>query len=545
MKHLLILFLIVSFSVSKAQKTNVPHRPKIVVGIVVENMRYDYITKLWTVFDETGFRRLIDYGSNCKSTYLDYAYTQSAPGFATIATGCNPSDHGIIAERWYNRLLNSEEFCVGDPEFSTVGGKPFENNSSPKKLLTTTLGDQMKIAFNKQSKVFSISLYPESSVLTSGYLADGAFWLDLSTGEWCTSRFYMDELPTWLVRLNNRKQPDVYMDASWVPVQNESSYFVTEDDMNEYEIGLKGRTYFPYSILKLADNYRKYKILTEIPHGNTLVKNAALELIKHEKLGKDFTPDLLTICFSAGKGVVKNFGVQSKEIQDVYLRLDKEIGHLLKYLDEQFGKENCLVYLTSSSGTADYPKYTSKFGLPGGYFKHMQAVALLKSYLNAVYGKGEWVKYYNKQQIYLDRSLIEKSNLSLREVQTIAANFLIQFSGVANVLTSTALSESNFTNGAFSKMQNSFSAKRSGDLFLILDAGWMEQTVNSCTDNNSPYIYDTHVPLIWWGWKIQPNTLYRTLSLCDVVPTIATFLNVEPPSKASGNVIWELIENKN
>lgn len=520
-----------------------PHKPKLIVGIVVEQMRYDYISKFWTIFEEEGFRRMFTYGANCKNTYLEYAYTQSAPGFASIATGCPPSQHGIVSDKWYNYLKNEEVDCIEDSDYKTVGGKPHEQNSSPRQLLSSTLSDQLKIATHNKAKVYSVALEPSSAVLTSGYLSDGAYWIDEVNGKWSTSSFYATKLPSWLDKINDENQPDYYLTQTWDYLKDENLYEISNPDKSEFELGFDKRNYFPYNLQKYTSSFRTYKFLQEIPQGNTLVKDMAVNLIMEENLGKDFTTDMVTICFNSGAGVANRFGINSREIQDYYLRLDQEIGSLLSFIEKEIGKENCVVYLTSSSGSSQDPRYLESLRMPGGYFKHMQAVALLKSYLNAVYGEGDWVKHYHKQQLYLNRSLIENSKLKLEDVQNTAAEFLIQFSGVANVLTSTALQRNNYTSGAFAKIQNSYSQKRSGDILILLESGWIEQTLSSCTDHNTPYSYDTHVPLAWWGWKIERKTIQRNISITDIAITLATFLNVEPPSKTTGNAIWELTGN--
>jgi len=284
----------------------------------------------------------------------------------------------------------------------------------------------------------------------------------------------------------------------------------------------------------------RYKLLRTIPSGNTYTLDFALATMVYENLGKGTNTDFIAITFSAIDNIGHKFGPNSVEIQDAFLRLDQNIGHLLTFIDKQYGKENVLVFLTSNHGVSSIPLFLKENKMPAGYFKYHYSVALLKSYLNALYGEGEWVTSYINQQVYLNRQLIESAKLSLREVQEKVSQFLVQYSGVANTITATDLQTNNFKGGgAFEKMQNSFHQERSGDIILNLESGWIQDKLEA-TDHGSGNVYDTHVPLLWYGWKIKRGSITRNIFIEQIAASLAEFLQIPYPSSCDSEPIDEL-----
>ncbi len=288
-------------------------------------------------------------------------------------------------------------------------------------------------------------------------------------------------------------------------------------------------------------NKSDFSWLNKTPFGNTYTGDFAVNLILNEKLGEDDVTDVLTICFTALENIGSLFGPNSVEVEDAFLRLDKEIGRLLTFLDEQVGKENMLVFLTSDHGVAQIPSYLTDNKIPAGYFNQNGAIALLMSALNNTYGKGDWIRSYHAQQIYLNHTLIEDSKLSLTQMQDYIAQFMLQFSGVANTVTAHTLQTANFTEGVYRKIQNSYNQKRSGDVIINLKAGWVEKSDGS-TGGTSSYSYDSRVPLIWYGWKVGHASITRPVDIIDIAPTISTFLNITFPNSCTGTPLYELVQ---
>jgi predicted AlkP superfamily pyrophosphatase or phosphodiesterase len=523
-----------------------PEKPKLIVGIVVDQMRYDYLSRFYDKFDQNGFKRLMNEGTFCRYAYLNYIFTQTGPGHASIFTGTTPSNHGIVSNEWYIPLRKQKIYCVEDSKMSTVGSTSDNGKCSPQYLMTTTFGDQLKLHYLNKAKVISISLKDRAAILPGGKNPDAAYWYDDATGNFITSSYYMNSLPAWVNDFNAKKLADLYLSRLWSTMLPMNEYTESLRDSNKYELGFnKNQFVFPYDlafISKKNKTEKDYSILKSTPFGNTLVQDFAIAAIISEQLGKDNIPDFLTISFSATDYIGHRFGPRSVEIEDTYLRLDKEIAHLIDFIETEIGKENVLIFLTADHGVADNPQYLNDMNLNGGVFKQYYALSLLRTYLNATYGEGEWVLGYSEQQVFLNRNLIEDAKLSLKDVQEKVASFMIQFNGVANAVTAYSLQNQNYTDGILNAMQNSYNPKRSGDVLIALEPGWIEESPY-LYDHNSSYTYDTHIPLLWYGWKVPRLTINRKVNIIDIVPTLASFLQIEVPMGCTGVPIQELLGN--
>ena len=544
----LFLFISTSFLVQNpvhSQNLKIPpEKPKIVVGIVVSQMRYDYIQRFWEKLDNNGFKLLVDRGTYCRNTSFNYLFSQQGVGHASIATGTTPADHGIVGSEWYLYLQDKVEGSTEDPQQKAVGGDVDNGKYSPKNLMCTTYGDELRLSNNFLSKVFSISPDPAPGIFSAGHTANGSYWFDPRTGNWITSTYYTDTLPGWVADFNAKQFPAIYLKETWTPLYPLDQYTESLPDNNKYETGLKGQVTFPYLLEEMSEirkNKFDYSLLNKTPFGNTYTRDFAVNLIVNEKLGEDNITDVLTVCFTALENIGTLFGPNSVELEDAFLRLDKELAHFLNFLDLQIGKENALVFLTSDHGVAQIPSFLTDSKIPAGYFNSNGALSLLISALNNIYGKGEWIRAYHAQQIYLNHTLIEDSKLSLTEMQDYVSNFMLQFSGVANTVTSKTMQTANFTDGVFRKIQNSYNQKRSGDVIINLKAGWVEKNDGS-TGGTSSYSYDSRVPLIWYGWKIGRGSITRQVDIIDIAPTISTFLNITFPNSCTGKPVYELMQ---
>jgi arylsulfatase A-like enzyme len=296
--------------------------------------------------------------------------------------------------------------------------------------------------------------------------------------------------------------------------------------------------------LNLINNYKKdkkYKILKTSPFGNTFTFDFSKAVILNEKLGVDNYTDFIAINFSSNGLIGQVYGQQSSELKDAYIRFDQELSQFLEFIDNQAGLENTIIYLTADRGAAYDPQYLSEKKVPSGYFNYNQSLALLKSYLNVVYGKGNWIQYYYKGQIFLNRSLIEDSNIKLEDFQLKIADFMVQFSGVANAITSTSLQSTNFSSGIFNKIQNSYNQNRSGDVLINLEPGWIEKG-DDLTSSNSSYTYDTHVPLIFYGWRIKRTSISKAVDMVDIAATLSNLLEISYTNACLGNPIIDIVE---
>jgi predicted AlkP superfamily pyrophosphatase or phosphodiesterase len=542
-----IFLLIVLFHDSVLPQSNarIPsNKPKLIIGIEISQFRYDYIPRFWDKLSEGGFKKLINRGCYCENTSYNYLFSDIGVGCATIATGTNPSQHGIIAGSWYSNLLDKIIINIDDDAVKTVGGNYDAGRYSPKNLMTSTFADEIKLANNFQSKVISISLDPQAAIFSSGHTTDCAYWFDSNTGNFITSSFYVDSLPGWVNEFNNKHFSDVYMGEEWNTLLPMGEYTASLLDNNGYEPGMFGQSVFPYVLKDISKRFTRkdrYDLLRYMPFGDNLTKDFAISSIVSEELGKDDNTDILFVSFTVSERIGNLFGPLSVEMEDLVLCLDSDIAHLLEFVEKNIGKENVLIYLTAEHGVQHLPEYLEANKIPSGYFNAPGNIALLKSYMNNIYGKGDWIKQYYGQEIYLNRNLIEDSKYNLADVQTNVANLMLQFTGVANTMTATTLQSTNFTQGIFATMQNSFNQKRSGDVLLNFTTGWAEKPGYN-NDFAAPYGHDRRVPLIWYGWKIGHKSVRRPVDLSDIAPTICTMLEVSYPNSASGRPILEIVE---
>lgn len=519
-------------------------KPKLILHIQISQFRYDYIPRYWDQLSNNGFKRMINRGSYCENTSYNYLFSDIGVGSATIATGTNPSQHGIVAQSWYNNLFDNIVRYVDDEKSRTIGGDFNAGRYSPVNLMTTTFADEIKLANNFKSKVIGICMNPAPAILSTGPTADGVYWFDDREGNFISSSFYLDSLPGWVKEFNDKKFADIYLDNEWTPLLPLSAYSASLLDNNEYEPGLFGQRVFPYNIKNLSKKFKKkekYEILRYTPFGINLAKDFAISAIVNEELGADEYTDVLSLTFTETEYIGNLFGPLSVEMEDAVLRLDKEIAHLLDFIEKTIGKENVLVILTAEHGVSHLPEYLEDHKIPSGYFNARSSISLLKSYMNNIYGKGDWIKEYHGQQIYLNRTLVEDAKLDLADVQTNVANLMLQFSGVSNTMTASTLQSTNFTHGIFATMQNGYNQKRSGDVLMHFTTGWAEKPGFTETFA-APYGHDHRVPLIWYGWKIGRNSVKRPIDLTDIAPTISTLLEISYPNSATGKPILEIIQ---
>jgi hypothetical protein len=516
--------------------------PRMVIGIVIEDFNPDYIERYWEKFGDGGFKRLYSRGFICANNHYDNLIQRPSVNMATLSTGTTPSRHGIINDNWIDRLKKKEVNAINDDFFITVGSDSKEGERSAMKLMTPTLGDQLKLLTKGKSRIFSVALNDVSAVLAAGHAANGAYWFDKTSGKMISSSYYVETFPKWAFDYNGLKMADAYFTMNWTPFKDQISYTESISDMSLKEEGYMGKyNTFPYDLGKLKkESGGSYKMLKTTPWGNTMVKDFTIQMIPKEQIGYDLVPDLLTVVFSSMDYERYSFGPFAVEMQDTYLRLDKDIAELLKYVEDGYGTDNILVYLTgltSISYPAGYLK--EKYHMTAGIFNPESAVALLKSYLNIRYGDSNWIELFTNQQIYLDHELIEKKKVNLQEMQKNIASFLNQFEGIAYAKAACEIEADNFPGGPLEPFQNNYHIKRSGDVLIKYEDGWQPRGKYNPVD----YTDNSQVPLVWYGAGITKGTTLRKTSATDVVPTIAAFLGIAPPNSATGKVIDEVIGN--
>lgn len=518
---------------------NTNNSPKLIVGIVVEDMRPDYLQRYWDKFRNDGFRLLIEEGHVCSNHHIDNLIQRPSVNMATLYTGTPPSLHGIVNDSWIDRLKGKVVNCTKDLHNITVGSDTDQGEQSSLQLLTSTIGDELKIFTNGKSKVFSVAQNAHSAIFSSGHSSDGAYWFDSQSGKMISSTYYVDVFPSWAFSFNSKRFADEYVDREWNTLYPISEYLESTEDGYLLEKGYWDTwNTFPYNLSKLYKRCENYQVLKTTPFGNTLIKDFSIALIANEDLGTDDNPDLLTIVLSSMDYERNSFGPASVEMQDTYLRMDQEIAHILGFLDYKFGTENIIVYLTSvTSASYPAPYLKEEFNMNVGIFNPESAIALLKSFLNIKYKNGDWVETYMNQQVYLNHDLISKNGIDLKEMQTEAAQFLNQFQGVAYVKPACEIESANLLGSTFEPFQNSYNPKRSGDILIRFEEGWQPKEKYRRID----YTENHQIPLVWFGGNIRKGKTSRRTNSKDVIPTIAEFLNIQPPNACSGKIIEEVI----
>ncbi|MGZ4035303.1 MAG: alkaline phosphatase PafA [Bacteroidia bacterium] len=550
MKKIILISLLSIFTIStQAQapkpqaKSTSPSRPKLVVGIVIDQMRYDYIYRYWNKFGNDGFKKLVNEGFFCRNTNYNYVPTYTGPGHTSIYTGTTPAVHGIIANDWYDKTTGKSMYCVQDDNVNPVGTTAAEGKRSPVNLLTTTITDELRISSNMKSKVIGIALKDRSAILPAGHAANAAYWYDGSIGGFITSTYYMKELPVWVQDFNKKELAKKYLSQPWNTLLPIEQYTESISDDNKYETLMKGETkpVFPHNLPEFVNSKDGLNIIRTTPFGNTLTKDFAIETIKSENMGKSDATDFITISFSSPDYIGHAYGPNSVEQEDDYIRLDKELAELLKFIDTQVGKQNALVFLTADHAAPEVPAYLTDLKIPSGYVKESKMIDTLKRYLFKTYNDSLVVSYTN-QQVFLNHKTIDAKKYVLQQVQEDVAAFLQNFPDVAEVLTATTLNNSQFTEGSRYLMQKGFNAKRSGDVLVNYLPDYIPFYMPTGTTHGSPYSYDTHVPLLFYGWNIKQGSSAEQVYITDLSATLAMMLNIQFPNGCTGKPISFLVK---
>jgi predicted AlkP superfamily pyrophosphatase or phosphodiesterase len=546
-KFIFFLFALSASNLGAQTKTasnetaNAAH-PKLIVGIVVDQMRYDYLYRFSSKFGNDGFKRLMNEGFNCRNTNYNYTPTYTGPGHASIYTGTTPCAHGVIANDWYDRTIKHSLYCTEDHTVTTVGAKGKAGEMSPRNMLATTITDEVHIASMLHSKVIGVALKDRGAILPAGHTANAAYWYDAS-GAWITSTFYMNALPDWVVKFNEKKLAEKYLSKDWNTLLPIDQYTEATADNNAYETPAKGEAapVFPHLLPSLLTTNGSLDIIRGTPFGNSLTKDFAIETIREEHLGKGPATDFLTVSFSSTDYVGHAYGPHSIELEDTYLRLDKDLAELLKYLDTELGKENVLLFLTADHAVVDVPRLLTDMKIPAGTYDHNFALDSLNKYLTKKYN-ADLLQDYSNQMIYLDKKEIAKQKLEEDKIEQDVSEFMLRFNGVSSTVAANALKKGSFnTDDIRSLLQNGYQPKRSGDVMIILQPGWIDSESQTGTTHGSGYSYDTHVPLLWYGWNIKHGSTAELIRPIDIAPTIALMLNIPFPDASTGKPIPELV----
>ena len=517
-------------------------RPKLVVGIVVDQMRWDYLYRYYDRYAANGgFKRLLNQGFSCDNTLISYTPTVTACGHAGIYTGSVPAIHGITGNTWWDNQLNTGIYCTQDDSVKTVGSITALGQMSPRNMLVTTICDELRLATNFKSKVIGIALKDRGSILPAGHSANAAYWYDNKTGDWITSTYYMNELPQWVKDINAKKLVDKYYQEGWSTLYPLHTYLQSTDDEKSYENKTFGTgTNFPYDFKKYTG--KSYSFISATPQGNTFTFEMAKAALTAEQLGNDPITDFLAVSLSSPDYIGHSFGPNSVEAEDNFLRLDKDLGDFLNFLNEKVGEGQYLVFLSADHGAAHVPAFLKEHKVPAGNVNINGMFTEMNKSLKEKYGVDELVADMVNYQVYLNHSVINTSKLNEKEIRKWVIDYLLKQAGIERVFELDALSETNLPAKVKNMLTNGYYPARSGDIQLILQPQWLEGFESGGTTHGLWNPYDAHIPLLWYGWNIKQGRSNREINMTDIAPTIAAMLHIQMPSGSIGHVIEEIIK---
>lgn len=515
-------------------------RPKLVVGIVVDQMRWDFLYRYYDRYAANGgFKRMLNQGFSCENTLIPYAPTVTAPGHATIYTGTVPAIHGITGNMWWDNIQQRDVYCTEDKTVQSVGSTTASGLQSPRNMLVTSVCDELRLATNFQSKVIGIAIKDRGGILPAGHSANAAYWYESSSGNWISSTYYMTDLPQWVKDFNAKKLVDKYYEKGWPTLYPVNTYTQSTADDKPYENKGIGAG-FPYDLKKFVG--KNYAVISTTPHGNTFTIDMAKAALEGEKMGADAITDFLAVSFSAPDYIGHGFGPNSVEQEDDFLRLDQDLGDFLTYLDNKVGQGQYTVFLSADHGVANVPGFMKENKLPAGNFNDGAILEQLNQKLKDKYGQGEIILLVSNYQLSLNNKLIGDLKLNREEIINWVIDTLSTQNGIARVFEINKMMETPLPAKVKEMMVNGYYPSRGGDIQIILQPGWIENFPNSGTTHGLWNPYDAHIPLIWYGWGINKGKTNRETYMTDIASTIAALLKIQMPSGNIGKVISEAIK---
>jgi len=516
-------------------------RPKLVVGIVVDQMRWDYLYRYYSRYQSNGgFKRLLLNGFSCENTIIPYIPTVTACGHTSIYTGSVPAINGITGNEWYDYDLNKQVYCTEDEQVTTVGGKGTAGQMSPHNLLVTTIGDELHLATNFKSKVIGIALKDRAAILPAGHTANGAFWFDEATGNWISSSYYSIGLPKWVDDLNNKKLPDQYFAKDWNTLYPLNTYTQSTPDAEPYEYRPFGKDVkgFPYDLKQFAG--KNYGMLHVTPYGNSFTFDMARAAVDGEKMGADSVTDMLTISLSTPDYIGHTFGPNSVEAEDDFLRLDKDLGAFLDFLDQKVGKGEYLVFLTADHGGAHVPAFLGQHSIPTGNAIDRGYNDEISELLKAKFHSDKLLIGVFNYQVHFNRLEIKRLGLNKDSVSKVVIDYLAGQTAIYRAFALDKTAETTLNATIKRDATNGYYPSRSGDIQIIFKPQWIENFEHGGTTHGAWGPYDAHIPLLWYGWGIKPGQLSREVYMTDIAPTVASLLHIQMPSGTVGQVIPEV-----
>ncbi|RYY67258.1 MAG: alkaline phosphatase family protein [Chitinophagaceae bacterium] len=536
-----LVFALYFFSFLIPAGAQMPERPKLVVGLVVDQMRWDYLYRYADRYGKDGFRRLLREGFSCENTFIPYTPTYTAPGHTCIYTGSVPSLHGIISNTWWDRRTDTTMYCTEDKSVRGVGSNSVWGQMSPRNLWANTITDELRLATNFRNKTVAIALKDRGAILPGGHTANDAFWFDNSTHGWITSTYYGNSLPAWVHAFNAKALPDAYLKQNWNTLYPIGTYAQSSPDAQRWEgVMPGGANTFPHRTDTLRGDVAMNAFRTS-PWGNAYTLEFAKSAIANERLGKGAFTDFLAVSLSSTDYIGHTFGPNSIEAEDCFLRLDQQLASFLKYLDEQVGKGNYLLFLTADHGAAHTPGFAADQKIPSGRVDDRALQDSLNASVARAFGFPRVVRSLINYQVYLDNEAIRRAGADRVAVKNFVMAELMRHPGVSKVVDLENLTGATLPPRIKDMVINGYNQQRSGDIQFVFRPQWFDWGGNTGTTHGAPYPYDAHIPLVWFGWKQKPGRLVREVYMTDIAATLAALLHIQMPNASLGKPIEEVV----
>jgi predicted AlkP superfamily pyrophosphatase or phosphodiesterase len=515
-------------------------RPKLVVGLVIDQMRWDYLYRFDRLYVAGGFKRLLNQGYSFENTLIPFTPTYTAAGHACVYTGTVPAVNGIVGNDWFEQSINAGMYCSSDSTVVGVGSNSGAGKMSPKNMWTTTVGDELRLSNMFKSKVIGISLKDRGAILPAGHSANAAYWYDASVGKMISSTYYFKDstLPKWVSDFNAKGLVDTYMSKDWNLLMPAANYTQAANDENSFEgpIGGLTKTSFPHQLSTL--DKRKYSSFLYTPYGSTYSFDFARSAIEAEKLGVGTYTDFLALSISSTDYIGHNFGPNSLEIEDAYARLDRDIAGFLTYLDGKLGKGNYLIFLTADHAAAHVPGFLKQYNLPGGLYDDLTMMREINFDIEKQFGAKQVIKRAYNYQFYLDDSVLTATGKPAAIKEFIISS-LHKRPFVVYAFETAKIADVTINETQKRMMVNGYNPQRSGDIMFTVKPNYFDHGPKGTT-HGSWNPYDAHIPLVWFGWNIKPGETNREVYMTDIAPTVAALLNIQMPSGNVGKALTEL-----